>query len=551
MALSYLPVDRAQQFLLPPDMGAWLPEGHLVWLVVEVVERLDTSGLHAVHGRVGVGRRAYDPDMLLALLIYAYCTGVRSSRRIERLCEVDVAYRVICAGWIPDHSTIARFRQGCERVAVRLFAEVLAVCAQAGLARVGVVAVDGTKMEADASMRANRSRAQLEAEVAAMFAQAETIDDEEDGRFGDGRGDELPVGLRDRGGRAARLAAALREVEAQEAARRAAEAARGASGQQARGGSRRGRRRADEEVAQAVQALANVEAELAAPDSPLARVEAELAAAVETAAARQRANRTARGKLMGRPRKTPGGRTVARKQAQRDRQAALAERRRRHAQARLDKARGRAAERAIQAKARRAPTANVTDPDSRIMKTAGGWVQGYNAQSAVNTCGVVLAATVTQDHNDVAQCIPMMAAVEANLAAADVAEPVGTMLFDAGYLSEDNLTATGPDRLIATAKTWQLRRAAKADGYTIGDPPPDASPIEAMEHRLRSQEGAELYGLRQHTIEPIFGHTKHNRGFTRFVRRGLSAVNAEWQLIAATNNLLKLHRAGVTRLAII
>ena len=135
MAHSYLPVDRDQGFLLPPDMREWLPQGHLVWFVLDVVERVDTSALHAAHPNDGVGRRAYDPDMLLALLVYAYCTKQRSSRQIERLCEVDVAYRVICGNHRPDHTTIARFRQRHAPVAKRLFTDVLVLCRTGKLER--------------------------------------------------------------------------------------------------------------------------------------------------------------------------------------------------------------------------------------------------------------------------------------------------------------------------------------------------------------------------------------------------------------------------------
>src|SRR6202034_3563202 len=214
MAFSYRRVDRSQPFLLPPDMRDWLPEGHLVWFVLDVVARVDTQALHAAHPNDGVGRRAYDPDMLLALLVYAYCSGVRSSRTIERLCEVNVAYRVICAGDRPDHTTIARFRQAHEVMAQRLFVDVLAICAAAGLAKVGVVAVDGTKMAGDASLNANRSRAQVEAEVAEMFAQAEADDTEEGRLFGDARGDELPEELSDPRRRSARLDHALAVLDA-------------------------------------------------------------------------------------------------------------------------------------------------------------------------------------------------------------------------------------------------------------------------------------------------------------------------------------------------
>ena len=185
MARGYIPVDRDRQFLLPPDVRGWLPEDHLVWFVIDVVEQLDTSVLHARHPREGAGRRAYDPEMLLALLIYAYCTKQRSSRQIERLCEVDVAYRVICANHVPDHTTIARFRQHFAADVVGLFADVLELCAAAGLVKVGVVAVDGTKFAADAALRANRTRARIEAEIRTMFAEAEQVDTAEDDEFGE------------------------------------------------------------------------------------------------------------------------------------------------------------------------------------------------------------------------------------------------------------------------------------------------------------------------------------------------------------------------------
>lgn len=176
-------------------MRDWLPEGHLAWFVIDVVDRLDTSALHARHANDGVGRRAYDPDMLLALLIYAYCTGIRSSRQIERLCVVDIAFRVIAAGHAPDHTTIARFRQDHQDAAVDLFTDVLMLCAEAGVAKVGVVAVDGTKIAANAALRANRTRVQIEGEVRAMLADADAVDVSEDRLFGEDRGDELPAEL--------------------------------------------------------------------------------------------------------------------------------------------------------------------------------------------------------------------------------------------------------------------------------------------------------------------------------------------------------------------
>ena len=481
MAYSYKPVDRDQLFLLPPDMREWLPKSHLAWFVLDVVEHLDTSALHVGHPNDGVGRQAYDPDMLLALLIYAYCTGVRSSRAIERLCGVDVAYRVIAANHVPDHTTIARFRQGYDAVAQQLFVGALALCAEAGLAKVGVVAIDGTKLAANASLKANRTRAQIEAEVAEMFCQAQAKDSEEDRLLGEGRGDELPEGLADPRTRAARLDAALRELEAQEAARRAEEEAARARADEAAGAGRPGRPRAGEALAKAEADLEKLGEELG---GRLARAEAELALALEEAEAAEAAKLTASGKKMGRPPKTPGGRRARRAAAKRDRLVALAERRRRHAQARVDKEKHRARARAEAQAKRQELEANVTDPDSRIMKTPKGWVQGYNAQVAVSKDGIVLAAEVTQDHNDSGQAQPMMASVAEALAGAGIEEAIGTLLFDAGYLSEENLAAPGPDRLIATAKSWRMRREAKQNGYATGGPPEGASLAEAMEHRL-------------------------------------------------------------------
>lgn len=505
MAYSYLTADRDQQFLLPPDVREWLPAGHLVWTVLDVVALMDTAGLHAAHPNAGVGRAAYDPEVLLAVLVYAYCSGVRSSRRIEQLCKVDVAFRVLCANRVPDHTTIARFRQTSARLAKQLFCDVLEVCANAGLVSVGLVAVDGTKLEADAAKRANRTRAHIEAEVQKMFEAAEAADAADDDRLGAARGDELPDGFDDPRTRGARLAAALAELDAQAERRRQATIAARAARQAlideaaARGERPTGR------IPIGADGIAEAEARLA--DS--------LAADADRRAAWQ-----ARGRRGGRP---PG----ESRKTQRAR-----------------KALGKAVEQAAHAASAEQARVNVTDPDSRVMKTSGGYVQGYNAQAAVNTSGIIVAADVTQDATDYAQCVPMMQAVQANLDAVGVTEPIGIMVFDAGYCSTDNLTAPGPDRLIATAKTYKLRQAARDHGWAEGDPPHDADPVRVMEHRLRTQTGAAIYSMRQYTVEPVFGHIKHGRRIRRFARRGIDAVQAEWQLICATQNILKLHRVG-------
>jgi transposase len=455
-------------------MRDWLPENHLVWFLLEVVDRLDTGRLHAARRRGAQGRAGYDPDMLLALLIYAYCSRVRSSRQIERLCETDVAFRVICAGRGPDHTTIARFRQEQADLARRLFVEVLAICAEAGLARVGVVALDGTKIAASASRRANRSRRQLEAEIAAMFAQAAAADAEEDDRFGSGRGDELPAELADGQQRRARLQAALDKLNQ--------------------------RRRSCRSVRDPVEVW---RARIAENEEKLAQ-------------RRQRWAQRPGGPQRGQGQKHPEGRDVA------------------YLQARLAKNRARLA--AAEQAAVPGHKINLTDSDSRVLPVPGGFVQGYNAQMAVNEYGIVIAAEVFNDPNDMVLYTPMMASLADS---ARITGPVGVVLADAGYCSAANLSAPGPTRLIATTGA----RAARRDStVTSGPPPPQASPLQAMAHVLRTAEGRRLYKQRSWTVEPGFGNIKANLAFTRFSRRGFPAVRGEWQLITAAANLLKLHR---------
>src|SRR6266705_4017077 len=230
MAKGFRPVDRDQPFLLPPDMREWLPAGHRVWFVIDAVAVLDVSRFAVRQTPRGslAGRAAYDPRMLLALLVYGYAAGVRSSRRIERACTEDVAFRVICAQDVPDHASIARFRR--EHFADAgamgdLFAQVLVLAARAGLGRLGLIAVDGTKIAAAASKDANRSERRLRELAAEIVAEAEAVDAAEDELYGDARGDELPPELADPVTRAERIRRALAELEAE---RMAAEAERNA-----------------------------------------------------------------------------------------------------------------------------------------------------------------------------------------------------------------------------------------------------------------------------------------------------------------------------------
>jgi transposase len=219
MARNFLSCDREQDFLMPPSVREWLPAGHLAWYVLDVVGRLDLGAFYGGYRADGSGRPAHDPAMMVALLLYAYAVGERSSRRIERRCVEDVAFRVIAANRAPDHTTISRFRQRHAGRLAELLVQVLAMCAKAGMVRVGTVAVDGTRLAANAGISANRTYEKIRAEVERILAEADAVDAAEDERFGDARGDELPAELADPVTRRERLERAKRELEAEQAAR--------------------------------------------------------------------------------------------------------------------------------------------------------------------------------------------------------------------------------------------------------------------------------------------------------------------------------------------
>jgi transposase len=189
VAKAYRPVVRDQVFLLPPDMREWLPDDHPVWLVIEAVGQLDTSAFHARRRLGGAGAAAYDPDMMITMLVWAYANQVTSSRRIERLCGQDVAFRVICGGNLPDHVKVARFRQQFPDAAAGLFTQVLVLCARLGMGRLGMVALDGTKISANAAVDANRGEEKLAGLAAAVAAHA-AADAQEDALFPAGPGDQ-------------------------------------------------------------------------------------------------------------------------------------------------------------------------------------------------------------------------------------------------------------------------------------------------------------------------------------------------------------------------
>jgi transposase len=440
MPQNFLSCDRDQDFLMPPSVREWVPSGHLAWWLLEVVERLDVRAFYAEYRADGSGRPAHDPQMMVALLLYAYCVGERSSRQIERRCVEDVAFRVIAANRAPDHTTISRFRQRHAQRLAGLFTQVLAICAKAGMLRVGTVAIDGTKLAANAGISANRTYEKIRAEVEGILAEADAVDAAEDQRFGSARGDELPDELADPVGRRERLERAQRELEAEQAARVAEHAARLA-------------RRAEH---------------------------------------RRRTGRNATGRPPG---PGPGSKPPA--------------------------------------DAKR----NITDPDSRIMRDHGAHVQAYNAQVVAGEGRIIVAADVTTSPNDSNQLRVMLAAARENLAQIGHEPKIKCVLADGGYWNHDEIAAAEQHTVVVIPTSDPHHPGPRKKAPHQG---PQADRINKI---LATPAGKRLYRRRAELVEPVFAHTKHTRRITRFSRRGQAAVRAEWQLIAATHNLLKLFRS--------
>lgn len=500
---------------MPPNMADWLPDDHLVWFVLDVVEQLDTQAFHARSRLGGVGRQGYDPDMLLGLLLYAYAVGERSSRRIERLCVDHVAFRVLCGQDAPDHTTLARFRSQHEDAFADVFAQVLRLCADAGMVRVGVVSIDGTKIAANAARGANRTADAVRREARRIaeeiVAEATQVDAAED--TGSSSDDDLPPGFSQRGGRAANIKKALEELGRQDAEHEQLDEA--------------DRIRADAYVSR-------IEAGEAVRGTPPAGVDP----------LRLHRARVARYEQIAEHAPVASTRREARASARKAAKA-LARAEERVAAGEID-LRGRRA-RAREQTARRqrerggtGPTINVTDPDSRLMThgAGGGTVQGYNAQVAVTDDHLVLGVHVSQDANDTHCFAPTLTAAIG--AGADLDLEIGTVLADAGYFTTENLTMPGPTRLIAPGKHRTMAAAIDIDA---GPPVEDTDPLDAMRHRLKHPEQAAIYKRRSATVETVIAHLKEQVGLRRFSRRGLSAATAELNLAATVVNLRRLHAA--------
>jgi transposase len=501
MPQNFIDCDREQAFLMPPSLRDWLPEDHLAWFVIESVERLDLAAFYAAYRPDGHGRSAYEPSMMVALVLYAYATRERSSRGIERDCRQDIAYRVITANQVPDHATIARFVCRHEAALADLFSAVLGLCEKAGLVRSGVVAVDGTKMHANASRDSNVDYDRVAREI---IAEAIAIDEAEDEVHGDARGDELPAELCTDAGRREWLARELarqREVSETEPesesdagdefdVERIVARARGR-----RGWLREGKRQLDRDRWGDAAPVPRARSERLWQAGQ--RLDDELAA-------ERRANEAyERYRAMGRDKQ---GRRFS------------------------------APPKPYEPPATPQGEVNLTDPDARVMRAFRGYVQGYNAQVAVNQSQIVLAAEVTVDPGDFSHLHPMITAVLGELERAGIEHTPAVAVADAGYWNEEHMDeVTAEHGIPVLIRPDATKREKPRPGWTGGR-------FDWMRRVLGTELGEELYRQRKQTVEPVFGHTKHNRQFGRFHRRGRVAVRTEWRLIMMTHNLTKLHR---------
>ncbi len=517
-------------------MTDWLPADHLVWFVIDAVGQLDTAAFHRRARLGGVGRRGFDPDMLVTLLVYAMAQGLRSSRRIEALCRTDVALRIICAGDVPDHTVIARFRRDHEAALGDLLTASLLLCARLGMLRLGVVALDGVKIAANASRDANRGEASLRRLAVEHLAAAAATDQAEDTLFGPGRrGDEIPEKLHDRTRRGTRIRQALDEITAQTAARAAAQAAARATA-------------TDYQDRQQTAALTGGRAPTGRRPKTLDPVTAAKARWDKERVRHQariddwHARYAATGRKPSRRTPVPADQYCRVRDAKAAYDTALAASTKNTGSTSQDTNdtndtndgnAGNAGRRS-----RQPPRANLTDPQSRRMHTRNGWIQGYNCQTATSHDRFILHANATQDANDFQQFIPTLTALtqlthHLNTITGRDDLTIGTLLADAGYDSTTNLTTPGPARLIPNR--WHRKLTPPTQ-----PPPPEATERERLDHELTTPAGKALYRQRSPQAETSHAWLKDHRQLRHFTRRGLTAAHHEIRFAAAVTNLLRL-----------
>jgi transposase len=435
MGKSYRPYVPDQEFLLPPSLRDWLPEDHLIYFVSDVIDNVDLTAMDEVYGEEQRGQPPYDPRMMTKVLVYGYCVGVFSSRRLQLRLAEDIGFRVLAAGNAPNFRTISDFRKIHLATLAGLFEQVLKIALEAGAMKLGRVALDGTKVKGNASKhkamsyeRMKEKERAIRAEVRALLGQAEATDAAEDALYGaDQRGDELPEELQRRESRLKKIREAKRALE--ERARQEA----------------KDKGKSNQEVQQS----------------------------------------------------RPAGKDQY----------------------------------------------NFTDPESRIMKGGDGFVQGYNAQAAVeSTLQLIVGQNVTQAANDKEQIKPMLEVIEEQSG-----QRPDEALADSGYCSEKNLEYLergNESRHIINAyiATGKQKHGESRQPCPRGALPPDATRVERMKRKLQTKAGRKVYAARKTIVEPVFGQIKQARGFRQFLLRGLDKVRVEWSLVCLTHNILKLYR---------
>jgi transposase len=496
---SFRPWQPDQTTLLPPSPREWLAEDHQVYFLLDLVEELDLSEiLIPAQAKDPRGEKGFDPRMMTMLLLYAYCVGTVSSRKIERACYEDLAFRVLTGNQQPDHSRISDFRRRNLDALKGLFVQILRLCQKAGMVSLGHVALDGTKVKANASKhkamsheRMLRAEKQLAQEINALMRKAEILDAQEDRRYGKtNRGSDLPDELRRRQDRLERIRQARKEMEAETAAAAA--------------------RQRQEEADQA-KAEGDAAKEAGAPAAEQAELNKRAeAAAAKANAAREKAIEAAKEAGLEPP----------------DLEALAAEAMPRRGLAR--KANGTPTQKSQR---------NFTDPDSHLMKSDGHYIQGYNCQLAVDSDHqVIVALGVSNQAPDVEHLAPMVQRIAATAGALP-----DVLTTDAGYWSENNAELCADQGIDAYIATGRLPHGQPLPPKR-GPMPRDADVKARMARKLRSKAGSRIYAKRKAIVEPVNGQIKETRGLRRFLLRGLEKVDAEWHLIAATHNLLKLFR---------
>jgi transposase len=522
--------DLDQLLLMPPSVRDWLPKDHLAFFVIDVVAELDLAEFYRPYRDDGRGGAVYDPAMMLAVLIYAYCTGERSSRRIERRLIEDVAYRVLAANQQPDHATLARFRRGHQDAIAALFGQVLALCVRAGLVDAGMVAIDGTKVLAAASFFANRKREELAAEI---LAEAEEVDVAEDDLFGDRRGEELPEQWAGGQDRRARIRAALDELDRQNARDYETRMLERAEKEAALGQKLTGPKPTAQTARRAQPRRANT-------TDPHSRIlpntgrgamqgyNAQTAATVEQIVVAAEVTATTNDQ----PHFVPMATAVSENL--------------------LD--------------------AGYDGGVGTFVADAGYWTA---ANGTVDVSAQVLIATKKSSWRKVDQPDEHRLAVLARVNRGELSQRQAGEILGVSYTWVRDMTKRyfGREGQRLTTRTaepepgeWipiierlnrgEISKRAASDELTVsagrvnsmlahvrGEAIDPTLARRAMDMKFAEPENAVLYRKRQHSIEPVFGNIKANLGYRRFSRRSLPAVNSEWRLICAAHNLLKLRQA--------